>query len=92
MSITSSTVNVEMAFTDHNERTYKIPVGVEITEETEEQVTEAARQGIRNFNAAIIAEPNGAVAQTFISETGAFAAGIKSGVLVIKDEEVLYNG
>lgn len=92
MSTTTNTVQVEMAYTDHNERTYKIPVGTEVTPETQMQIMTQIKQNIRNFNAAITAEPNGAVAQTFVSNQGAYAAGIKSGVFVMRNEEVLYNG
>lgn len=92
MSTTTNTVQIEMAFTDHNERTYKIPVGVDITPETQMQVMDQIKQKIRAFNTAITTEPNGAVAQTFVSNQGAYAAGIKSGVLAMRTEEVLYNG
>jgi len=92
LSTTTNTVQVEMAFTDHNERTYKIPVGQEVTPETQMQIMNQIKQKIRAFNSAITTEPNGAVAQTFVSNQGAYAAGIKSGVLVMRQEEVLYNG
>lgn len=88
MSTRTSTINVEIAYTDHNERTYKIPFNGEITTEKYNQ----SKQKIRDFNAAIQAEPDGAVAQTFLSQTGAKAAGIKSATLVMREEDVIYSG
>lgn len=88
MSTQIDTIQLEIAYTDHNERTYKIPFNGEITTEKVNQ----SKQKIRDFNAAIIAEPNGAVAQTFLSSTGAPAAGIKSATLVRREEDVIYSG
>lgn len=81
------TINVEVAYTDHSERTYKIPYNGERTAEG----YAAAKQAIRNFNTAA-ADVNSAVAQTFLSKTGAPAAGIMNATLVEVTEEVLYSG
>lgn len=87
MSTQINTINVEIAYTDHNERTYKIPFNGEITTEKVNQ----SKQKIRDFNTAL-ADTNGAVAQTFLSSTGAPAAGIKSATLVMREEDVIYSG
>lgn len=87
MSTQIDTIQLEIAYTDHNERTYKIPFNGEITTEKVNQ----SKQKIRDFNAAV-ADPNGAVAQTFLSSTGAPAAGIKSATLVRREEDVIYSG
>lgn len=84
---TTDTINVELAYTDHSERTYKIPYNGEKTAEG----YAAAKQAIRNFNTAA-ADSTSAVAQTFLSKSGAPVAGIMNATLVEVTEEVLYNG
>jgi len=81
------TINVELAYTDHSERTYKIPYNGERTAAG----YAAAKQAIRNFNTAA-ADANSAVAQTFLSKSGAPAAGIMNATLVEVTEEVIYSG
>lgn len=86
MSTTTNTIQLEISYTDYSERTYKIPYKRDISEGTE-----ATKTAIRAFNTAA-ADSNSAVAQTFLSNTGAPAASITSATLVKKTEEVIYNG
>lgn len=84
---TTDTVNVELAYTDHTERTYKIPFNGEKSAEG----YNAVKQAIRNFNTAA-ADSTSAVAQTFLSKSGAPAAGIMNATLVTITEDVIYSG
>lgn len=87
MATSTDTINLELAYTDHSERTYKIQFNGEKTAEG----YAAIKQKIRNFNTAA-ADSTSAVAQTFLSKTGAPAAGIMNATLVNVAEEVIYSG
>lgn len=86
MSTTTNTIELEIAYTDHSERTYKIPF-----QNLDETGVEASRQAIRNFNTAA-ADSTSAVAQTFLSNDGFPAARIMNAVIVNKVEDVIYSG
>lgn len=87
MAETTQTMQIELAYTDHSERTYKIAYNRESTSEA----WTAMKQKIRDFNTAA-ADSNSAVAQTFLSKTGAPAAAIMSATLVTRTEDVIYSG
>lgn len=80
---TTTTINVELTYTDYSTRTYKIP-----TPEPPEETT-AIKTAIRNFNTAAQTE-NSSVRQTFLSENGNPVASINQATIVTREEEVLY--
>ena len=84
---TSKTINVELAYTDHSERTYKIPYNRDETSSEWEDM----KDKIRAFNTAA-ANESGAVANTFLSKEGAKVAGVKSATLITTTEDVIYSG
>lgn len=87
MATTSKVMNVELAYTDHSERTYKIPYNREETADAWEEM----KDKIRAFNTAA-SNTESAVAKTFLSKNGANVAGVKSATLVTTTEEVIYSG
>lgn len=87
MSTTTTNIQVKMNYRDYSNRTYKIPYNREDTAES----TAATKAAIQAFNTAA-ADPTSAVAQTFLSDTGATVAEITSATLIETTEEVLYSG
>lgn len=86
MSTTTNTIELELAYTDHSERTYKIPF-----QNLSQEGVEASRQAIRDFNTAA-ADATSAVAQTFLSNDGFPVARIMTAVIINKVEDVIYSG
>lgn len=84
---TTTTINVELTYTDYSTRTYKIPTPEPPV--TPEQ-TEAVKTAIRNFNTAAQTQDS-SVQQTFLSENGAPVASINEATVVVREEEVLYS-
>lgn len=83
---TTTTIQVELTYTDYDTRKYNIPIDTE-----PEDYDEQAKTAIRNFNAAAGTEGS-SVQQTFLSEGGAPVARINSAIVIERTEEVLYGG
>lgn len=81
---TTKTINLDLSYTDYDERTYKIAYQDDMT-------LERAVNAIQAFNTAA-AIPNSQVAQTFLSKNGAPVARITSAMILQRDEEVIFNG
>lgn len=86
-STTTNTINVKLTYSDYTDRTYKIPVRGEMSQET----YNAAKEQIRAFNTAA-ANVGSSVKQTFVSVNGQPVTGITDATLVTTEEEVIYNG
>lgn len=83
----TTTMNVGLTYTDYTTRTYKLPFH---TPPSTSEETEAMKTAIRNFNTA--AQTDGSsVKQTFLSENGAQVASIHEAIVVIRNEDVIYN-
>lgn len=81
---TTYTMDVQLTYTDYATRTYKLPI-----RNTPEDL-EPMKAAIRNFNTA--AQTDGSsVKQTFLSENGAQVASIHEAIVVIRNEDVIYN-
>lgn len=83
---TTTTIQVELTYTDYDTRKYNIP----FESYTAEGVS-AAKTALRNFNTAA-ATADSSVQQTFLSDGGAPVARINSATLINRTEEVLYGG
>lgn len=85
MATTTTTMQVELTYTDYDTRTYKIP----FQNNTAEGIA-AAKTALRNFNQA--AQTDGSdVKKTFISNNGASVASINSATLIQRTEDVIYS-
>lgn len=87
MSTVTNTMQVGLIYNDLSERTYKIPYNMDSSAEALGYVKEA----IRNFNTAA-ATAGSEVNQTFLSDDGATVARVKNATLIVKREDVIYNG
>lgn len=83
---TTTTIQVELTYTDYDTRKYNIPIDTE-----PEDYDERAKTAIRNFNTAASTEGS-SIQQTFLSEGGAPVARINSAIVIERTEEVLYGG
>lgn len=87
MSTVTNTMQVGLIYTDLTERTYKIPYNMDSSAEA----LGYAKEAIRNFNTAA-ATAGSEVNQTFLSDDGAPVARVKNATLIVKREDVIYNG
>lgn len=84
---TTNTFNVNMVYQDFDERTYKIPLNGDWSQETRNQ----AVTQIQAFNTAA-QNDSSSVSQTFRSDGGSKVVRIKSAILIEKTEEEIYSG
>lgn len=82
---TTTTINLDLSYTDYSERTYKIPF------DPENITGQQCIDRIQAFNTAA-AIPTSNVAQTFVSKTGAPVARITAAMVLTRTEEVIFNG
>lgn len=88
MSLTvTNSITAKLSYTDYTERTYKIPVNGEMSQE----IFDNAKNQIRAFNTAA-QNPSSSVAQTFTSVNGAPVASITDATLITTEEEEIYSG
>lgn len=86
-TVTTNTMQVGLIYNDLSERTYKIPYNMDSSAEA----LGYAKEAIRNFNTAA-ATAGSEVNQTFLSDDGATVARVKNATLIVKREDVIYNG
>ena len=84
---TTNTFNINMVYQDFSERTYKLPLNGDWSQETHNQ----AINQIQAFNTAAQNDAS-SVSQTFLSDGGSRVVRIKSAILVEKTEEEIYSG
>lgn len=84
-STTNNIVEVELTYTDYTTRMYKIPIQGDPWERLN-----ATKAAIAEFNTEA-ASASSAVAQTFLSASGAPVGGITEAVIVQMTTEDIYN-